>query len=94
MRNALVDVLSADRLLVAVDDAAELAQVSLAAPALLDGLLGVVVGQPFANVVSWRVEAASDNGKGKELSEFADSLRDDMSHTWDSFRRCSRSPTR
>jgi hypothetical protein len=56
--------------------------------------LGVVVGQPLANVVSWRVEAASDNGKGKELSEFADSLRDDMSHTWDSFRRCSRSPTR
>lgn len=36
--------------------------------------------------VEWRVESASDkDGKGDEWTEFADSLRMDMSHTWEDF---------
>jgi hypothetical protein len=36
--------------------------------------------------VEWRVESASDkDGKGDQWTEFADSLRLDMSHTWEDF---------
>lgn len=36
--------------------------------------------------VEWRVESASDKeSKGDEWTEFADSLRFDMSHTWEDF---------
>lgn len=32
--------------------------------------------------VEWRVEPADDSGEAAEMADFADSLRDDMSHTW------------
>ena len=35
--------------------------------------------------VSWHVEPANDSAEAKKEAEFADSLRGDMSHTWDSF---------
>lgn len=35
--------------------------------------------------VEWRVEPASDKADAQEAAEFADSLRDDMSHTWEDF---------
>lgn len=35
--------------------------------------------------VEWRVEAANDSAEGKREAEFADSLRLDMSHTWEDF---------
>lgn len=35
--------------------------------------------------VRWRVEAANDSAQAQKEAEFVDSLRDDMSHTWDSF---------
>jgi hypothetical protein len=35
--------------------------------------------------VRWRVEPANDSPEAQKEAEFVDSLRDDMSHTWDSF---------
>lgn len=35
--------------------------------------------------VEWRVEPANDTAEAKVEAEFADSLRDDMSHTWEDF---------
>jgi hypothetical protein len=35
--------------------------------------------------VRWRVEPANDSPEAEKEAEFVDSLRDDMSHTWDSF---------
>lgn len=35
--------------------------------------------------VAWRVEPASDKAAAKREAEFADSLRQDMSHTWEDF---------
>lgn len=35
--------------------------------------------------VKWRVEPASDNAAAKKEADFADSLRMDMSHTWEDF---------
>ena len=35
--------------------------------------------------VRWRVEPANDSAEAEKEAEFVDSLRDDMSHTWDSF---------
>ncbi len=33
--------------------------------------------------VEWRVEPANDSGAAAEMADFADSLRSDMSHTWE-----------
>jgi hypothetical protein len=35
--------------------------------------------------VSWRVDPANDSAEAEKFAEFADTLRDDMSHTWDQF---------
>jgi hypothetical protein len=35
--------------------------------------------------VAWRVDPASDKAEAKREAEFADSLREDMSHTWEDF---------
>jgi hypothetical protein len=35
--------------------------------------------------VRWRVEPADDSAEAEKEAEFVDSLRDDMSHTWDTF---------
>lgn len=35
--------------------------------------------------VAWRVEPASDGAEAKAEAEFADTLRQDMSHTWEDF---------
>lgn len=35
--------------------------------------------------VEWRLEPANDSSEAKAEAEFADSLRDDMSHTWEDF---------
>jgi hypothetical protein len=35
--------------------------------------------------VEWRCEAADDSGPAQKAAEFADSLRFDMSHTWENF---------
>lgn len=35
--------------------------------------------------VEWRTQGVADTGAAKEAEEFADSLRFDMSHTWDDF---------
>jgi len=35
--------------------------------------------------VEWRIEPANDSAKAKAEAEFADSLRSDMSHTWEDF---------
>src|SRR5215472_5889937 len=35
--------------------------------------------------VTWRVEPANDSSEAKKYADFVDSLRGDMSHTWDDF---------
>lgn len=50
----------------------------------------VVSGIMFAitqmmRMVEWRAEPANDSASGTEAAEFVDSLRDDMSHSWDDF---------
>ena len=35
--------------------------------------------------VTWRVEPANDSSEAQKEADFADSLRNDMSHTWDDF---------
>ena len=39
----------------------------------------------LVRAVDWRVEPADDTTQAQDAAEFADSLRGDMSHTWDDF---------
>lgn len=41
--------------------------------------------QQLMRKVEWRVKPSSDHADAKEMADFADSLRHDMSHTWEDF---------
>lgn len=49
--------------------------------AIVGGLMFSFIGS--MRKVEWRVEPANDSGEAAEMADFVDSLRDDMSQTWE-----------